>query len=41
MFGNDSGITLLSLIGKVYSKVLERRVEPIVELQNEGEQEFT
>ena len=32
---NYRGITLLSLPGKVYSKVLERRVRPIVEPQIE------
>ena len=35
---NYRGITLLSLPGKVYSKVLERRVRPIVEPQIEDEQ---
>jgi len=35
---NYRGITLLSLSGKVYSKVLERRVRPIVEPQIEEEQ---
>ncbi|KAK5904105.1 hypothetical protein CesoFtcFv8_005702 [Champsocephalus esox] len=35
---NYRGITLLSLPGKVYSKVLERRVRPIVEPQIEEEQ---
>ena len=35
---NYRGITLLSLPGKVYSKVLERRVRPIVEPQVEEEQ---
>ncbi|KAK5878883.1 hypothetical protein CesoFtcFv8_024252 [Champsocephalus esox] len=35
---NYRGITLLSLAGKVYSKVLERRVRPIVEPQIEEEQ---
>ena len=35
---NYRGITLLSLPGKVYSKVLERRVRPIVEPQIEQEQ---
>ena len=32
---NYRGITLLSLPGKVYSKVLERRVRPIVKPQIE------
>ena len=35
---NYRGITLLSLPGKVYSKVLERRVRPIVEPRIEEEQ---
>ena len=35
---NYRGITLLSLPGKVYSKVLERRVKPIVEPRIEEEQ---
>ena len=35
---NYRGITLLSLPGKVYSKVLERRVQPIVEPCIEEEQ---
>ena len=35
---NYRGIILLSLPGKVYSKVLERRVRPIVEPQIEEEQ---
>ena len=35
---NYRGITLLSLPGKVYSKVLERRVRPIVKPQIEMEQ---
>ncbi|KAK5865690.1 hypothetical protein PBY51_019939 [Eleginops maclovinus] len=35
---NYRGITLLSLPGKLYSKVLERRVRPIVEPQIEEEQ---
>ncbi|KAK5888456.1 hypothetical protein CesoFtcFv8_014549 [Champsocephalus esox] len=35
---NYRGITLLSLPGKVYSKVLERMVRPIVEPQIEEEQ---
>ncbi|KAL7876407.1 hypothetical protein AOLI_G00113700 [Acnodon oligacanthus] len=34
----DIGITLLSLPGKVYAKVLERRLRPIVEPQIEEEQ---
>ena len=34
---NYRGITLLSLPGKVYSKVLERRVRPIVEPRIEEE----
>ena len=34
---NYRGITKLSLPGKVYSKVLERRVRPIVEPQIEEE----
>ena len=38
MCANYRGITLLSLPGKVYSKVLERRVRPIVEPQLEEEQ---
>ena len=38
MCANYRGITLLSLPGKVYSKVLERRVRPIVEPQIEEEQ---
>ena len=37
-YANYTGITLLSLPGKVYSKVLERRVRPIVEPQIEEEQ---
>lgn len=28
---NYRGITLLSLLGKVYSRVLEKRIQPIVE----------
>ena len=36
-YANYTGITLLSLPGKVYSKVLERRVRPIVEPQIEEE----
>ena len=35
---NYRGITLLSLPGKVYAKVLERRLRPIVEPQSEEEQ---
>ena len=35
---NYRGITLLSLPGKVYSKVLERRIRPIVEPQIQEEQ---
>ena len=35
---NYRGITLLSLPGKVYAKVLERRVRPIVEPQIQEEQ---
>ena len=35
---NYRGITLLSLPGKVYSKVLKRRVRQIVEPQIEEEQ---
>ena len=38
VYVNYRGITLLSLPGKVYSKVLERRVCPIVEPQIEEEQ---
>ena len=38
MCANYGGITLLSLPGKVYSKVLERRVRQIVEPQIEEEQ---
>ena len=35
---NYQGITLLSLPGKVYSRVLERRIRPIVEPQIQEEQ---
>ena len=35
---NYRGITLLSLPGKVYSRVLERRIQPIVEPQIQEEQ---
>ncbi|KAK3542060.1 hypothetical protein QTP86_011362 [Hemibagrus guttatus] len=35
---NYRGITLLSLPGKVYSRVLERRVQPLVEPQIQEEQ---
>uniref|UniRef100_A0A672ZD16 Reverse transcriptase domain-containing protein n=1 Tax=Sphaeramia orbicularis TaxID=375764 RepID=A0A672ZD16_9TELE len=38
MCSNYRGITLLSLPGKVYSKVLERRIRPIVEPQIQEEQ---
>ena len=38
MCANYQGITLLSLPGKVYSKVLERRAQPIIDLQIEEEQ---
>ena len=38
MCANYRGITLLSLPGKVYAKVLERRVRPIVEPQIQEEQ---
>ena len=37
-YANYRGITFLSLPGKVYSKVLERRVHPIVEPQIEEDQ---
>ena len=38
VYANFRGITLLSVPGKVYSKVLERRVRPIIEPQIEEEQ---
>ena len=38
---NYRGITLLSLPGKVYSKVLERRVRPIVKPHGSGDYNAT